>query len=275
LTADQSRIEPPERVIVVDTQPDRPRTRTILLTNDDGVESVGLLRLAAALGEVYEVVVAAPARDFSGSGTGIGRISAAAGVQMSPLAGFGQGANAIDGPPGLAVMAAALGAFGEVPDLVVSGPNAGMNTGHSVIHSGTVGAVLAARNFGISGVALSLARSDPWHWDSAVHVGKQVVAWVLDRSEEILTLNVNIPARPIDELKPAMWAQLDDFGHFHIADTDVDRQLILFDVGGPTSGRDPRSDTAICEAGHVAVTPLTGLETAPFPSVDASELVRV
>jgi 5'-nucleotidase len=265
-----------EQSIVIDTEIERSGRRRILVTNDDGVESLGLIRLAAALGEMYDVVVAAPAGDFSGSGTGIGRFSPAAGVEMSPLTGFDHGAQAIHGPPGLAVLAAALGAFGEVPDLVVSGPNAGMNTGHSVIHSGTVGAVLAARNFGISGVALSLATSDPWHWDTAVHVGMQVVTWVLlQNTREIFTLNVNVPARPPGELKPAVWARLDDFGYFHIADADLDRHLLLFEVGGPDAGRDPTSDTALCNAGHVAITPLTGLETAPFPAFDASELVRV
>ena len=50
-------------------------------------------------------------------------------------------------------MAAALGAFGRFPDLVVSGINAGPNTGHSIIHSGTVGAALTARTFLTRGIA--------------------------------------------------------------------------------------------------------------------------
>lgn len=265
-----------EQTIIVDQEDGRPRARRILVTNDDGVESVGLMRLAAALGEIYEVVVAAPSADFSGSGTGIGRFSTVAGVEMSPLAGFDHGSQAIDGPPGLAVMAAALGAFGDVPDLVVSGPNAGMNTGHSVIHSGTVGAVLGARTFGISGVALSLAASDPWHWDTATEVGVQVVTWLLQNLDgDVLTLNVNIPALPFDELKPPVWAHLDDFGYFHIADADPERQLLLFEVGGADAGQDPECDTARCRAGHVAMTPLTGVETEPYPRVDATELVQV
>lgn len=269
--------DPPvaEEKIVVDEEPGKPRRRRILVTNDDGVESVGLIRLAATLGETSEVVVAAPAADFSGSGTGIGRFSPAAGVQISPLTGFDHGSQAIDGPPGLAVMAAALGAFGDVPDLVVSGPNAGMNTGHSVIHSGTVGAVLGARTFGISGVALSLAASDPWHWDTAARVGAQVVEWMLDNRDEVLTLNVNIPALPFDRLKPAVWAHLDEFGYFHIADADLDRQVLLFEVGGAGAGRDPDCDTARCQAGHVTITPLTGVETGVYPTADPSELIQI
>lgn len=245
----------------------------VLVTNDDGVDSPGIQLLAATLAQEHEVVVAAPAVDCSGSGTGIGGFSAEAGVEMSSEGAGGHIAHAIDGPPGLAVMAAALGAFGAPPDLVVSGPNAGMNTGHSVIHSGTVGAVLGARTFGISGVALSLAWSETWHWDTAAHVGAQVVRWVLDDVDELITLNVNIPALPIDELEAARWAHLDDFGFFHIADADLDRQLLHFETGGPQAGRDPDCDTALCRAGHVTITPLTGVETARFPAVDAAEVV--
>lgn len=149
----------------------------ILVTNDDGVDSPGLTRLAEALATDHDVVVAAPAKDFSGSGTGIGRFSPSAGVQVSAAETGFRRSHAIDGPPGLAVLAAELGAFGDPPDLVVSGPNRGMNTGHSVIHSGTVGAVLGARTFGKPGVALSLAHSDPWHWGTAVYVGVRMVNW--------------------------------------------------------------------------------------------------
>ena len=53
--------------------------------------------------------------------------------------------HAIDAPPATAVFAACLGAFGDLPDLVASGINPGANTGHLVLHSGTVGATLTAR----------------------------------------------------------------------------------------------------------------------------------
>lgn len=262
--------------LVVEEESQGRQTRRILVTNDDGVESPGITRLAAALGETYDVVLAAPASDSSGSGTGIGRFSAVSGVEISPIAGMDQSSHAIAGPPGLAVMAAALGAFGDAPDLVVSGPNAGMNTGHSVIHSGTVGAVLGARTFGIPGVALSLQRSDPWHWDTAVRVGVQAAEWVLENSgDELMTLNINIPARGYDELKPAAWARLDEFGYFHVASADLDRQLLVFEVEGSNAGSDATTDTALCRAGHVAMTLLTGVMEEPQPAVEPNEIVRI
>lgn len=262
----------PEVMNLTDRADDPEHPKRILVTNDDGIDSAGMQALATELAHQHEVIVAAPATNFSGSGTGIGRFSPRLGVEISSVDGFNHSSQAIAGPPGLAVMAAALGAFGDIPDLVVSGPNAGMNTGHSIIHSGTVGAVLGARTFGISGVALSLAYSDPWHWDSAVAAGVQIVDWILDRGDAILTLNVNIPALPIDQLKSARWARLDDFGYFHVADADLENQLLHFDVGGSRAGTDPECDTAICRSGHVSITPLVGVEEAPVPAVDAAEL---
>src|SRR4029077_13656774 len=64
-------------------------------------------------------------------------------------------AGGVDGPPGLAVLAACVGAFGESPDLVISGINAGRNTGRSLLFSGTVGGALAGAMLGRSAMAVS------------------------------------------------------------------------------------------------------------------------
>lgn len=275
MTADEQpldRVEPaPDHEIVVETQK-RPAGRRVLMTNDDGIESPGLRLLAEELAADCEVRIAAPVSDVSGAGTGIGRFEGTTGVELTPLTDPNTGA-ALDGPPGLAVMAAALGAFGDPPDLVVSGINAGMNTGHSVIHSGTVGAILTARTFGIPGVAISLAPSEPWEWETAVHVGAAVVRWMLRRPRRDLTLSVNVPGRPLGALRPARWAPLDDFGYFRIANARPEQRRLQFEVTATDSGRNPRTDSALCQAGHVTITPLTGVETAPFPDYRAEEIL--
>jgi 5'-nucleotidase len=132
----------------------------VLVTNDDGVASPGLHELAAALVAAgYDVVVAAPDRDMSGSAAAIGQIHIDEEIEAQPvdLPGLdGVPAYAVDGPPGLCVLAARLGGFGEPPQLVVSGINPGCNTGRAILHSGTVGAALTAANFGCRGLAVSL-----------------------------------------------------------------------------------------------------------------------
>jgi 5'-nucleotidase len=267
--------QPGERVVVEErlSQPD-PRPR-ILMTNDDGINSPGLRALAHVLAEDYDVVVAAPEADVSGAGTGIGRFDPRKGVELRPVDfdGFdGLESYAIAGPPGLAVMAAALGAFGKSPDLVVSGPNGGMNTGHSIIHSGTVGAVLTARTFGSHGLAISLAPSDPWEWQTAIVVARSAVRWVLAQKGSRVVLNVNVPGVPIEEVRGIRWADLDGFGYFRVAMMDVEDEKLQFEVAGSASGLDPASDTALCFDRYVTLTPLSAIEPAPFPSVPAEAI---
>lgn len=243
----------------------------VLVTNDDGIESPGLRKLAVALSESFSVVVAAPDTDRSGSGTGIGRFDPTVGVELGRADFDGVSAYTVDGPPGLAVLAASLGAFGPQPDLVVSGINAGMNTGHSILHSGTVGAVLTARTFKSRGLAVSLAQSDPWHWETAVQVSVSATRWILDR-EVSAVYNVNVPGLPLDEVAGIHWADLDEFGYFRVANAAMENQRLQFVVGAPTSGLDPASDTYLCSHGYVTVTPISSIEPKAFPPGEAAEI---
>src|SRR5690242_6388142 len=127
----------------------------VLITNDDGVDSVGIQILAAAIAATgeHEVLVVAPADDRSGTGAALGSFwSEEGGIPTTAVTlpeAPGVEAWALEGTPAMCVLAAALGGFGERPDLVVSGINAGLNTGRAVLHSGTVGAVLTGQNFGL------------------------------------------------------------------------------------------------------------------------------
>ena len=120
----------------------------------------GIAALAAAAARTgNEVIVVAPYEDCSGaaqrsvrstavteSSTGPSRSKAAEGV---PVYG-------VDGPPALGVILACVGGFGRRPDIVLSGINHGVNVGRSALHSGTIGAVLTAAQFGIRGLATSI-----------------------------------------------------------------------------------------------------------------------
>lgn len=251
---------------------DRPR---ILVTNDDGIESTGLRALARALSEEFEVIVAAPSEDMSGTGTGIGRFDHSAGVELTPVElDYAHQSFSVHGPPGLAVTAAALGAFGDMPDLVFSGINAGINTGHSIIHSGTVGAVLTARTFSMKGIAISLGQSDPWQWETAAHFAPAAALWMCQRKEGPDVLNINVPGLPLEDVRGVHWADLDEFGYFRVATADPEAGRLQFVVGPSTERSDPGSDTVLCDDGYVTLTPLRTVEPAPFPPVDASAVVE-
>jgi 5'-nucleotidase len=235
----------------------------ILVTNDDGVGSPGIAALADRLSRDHRVVVVAPSEDRSGSGTGIGLFDPVAGVELSLVADGHPQVFSIDGPPGLAVLSAALGAFGPSPRIVVSGVNAGINTGHSVIHSGTVGAALTARTFGSHGLAVSTPRSDPWQWDTAAEVASRVADWMLGRSGRPLALNLNVPAVPVAGLRGIRWADLAAFGHFQVAVRASGR--LEFQVGTQDETPNPGSDTELLRSGFATLTSLAALQSEPPP----------
>src|SRR3989442_413374 len=123
-----------------------------LITNDDGVKSTGIRVLATvAVDAGLDVVVAAPGWDSSGASASLtavehgGRLK----LQRRILDGLdGVTAFAVEAAPAFIVRAAMTGAFGDPPDIVLSGVNHGPNTGRAVLHSGTVGAALTASTFG-------------------------------------------------------------------------------------------------------------------------------
>jgi 5'-nucleotidase len=275
MTSENSPVGEKVKEVVVEEKPQKaPHSPRLLLTNDDGIDSPGLRLLAERMHEIYETVVAAPARDMSGSGTGIGRFDAREGIDLKKAGWSGIEAYTVEGPPGLAVMAGALGAFGRKPDLIVSGINAGVNTGHSVLHSGTVGAVLTARTFGSHGLAVSLSYSDPWQWPTAAEVAVAMASWLFTQDQKRVVVNANVPGLPLAEIKGYRWADLDEFGVFRVATANHESSRLQFEVGGSNAGTDPSSDTALIGQGFVTLTPLTTVEPAPFPATEPTEIFK-
>lgn len=130
---------------------------SILLTNDDGVDSNGLLSIATRLREWAEVTIAAPLEQESrmGRATPSGRSGRIFRLEV-PFDGGALPVFGIDGTPAQAVQHAILEIMPAPPDLVVSGINYGENVGITCTVSGTIGAVLEAGSWGIPGVAFSL-----------------------------------------------------------------------------------------------------------------------
>ncbi len=128
----------------------RPR---ILVTNDDGVESRGLLALKLALDPIGDVTVVAP--DTNQSAVGHQK------TLMRPLRvrertlADGSTAYSVDGSPTDAVSLAFLGYFGHAFDLVASGINYGANLGDDITYSGTVSAAMEAVIYSCPAFAIS------------------------------------------------------------------------------------------------------------------------
>lgn len=127
-------------------------SKKILLTNDDGYDSLGLLALKQALEPLGEVIIVAPAREKSACGHGL--------TITKPLSLHQVESNFYkldDGSPSDCVYLALNTLYGKdnPPDLVVSGINIGCNMGEDVTYSGTVAGAMEACIFGITSIAIS------------------------------------------------------------------------------------------------------------------------
>ncbi len=180
----------------------------ILITNDDGVFAPGIAALARGLrdrfGDQHDLVLVAPLDDHSGAGAAVGRVYERESIPFEHVEIPGLRdvpTYGIDGSPALAVILACIEGFGPRPDLVVSGINHGTNAGRSVLHSGTVGAALTAAQFGLRGLAVSIAwGDDPVPWETPVSlVGALLPA--LAGFAPSTVLNLNTPAVPLERLR--------------------------------------------------------------------------
>lgn len=250
----------------------------VLVTNDDGIGAPGLAALArAVLDRGYDVVVAAPAGDRSGSSAAIGGMHADESIEVRPveLEGLdGVPSLSVAAPPALVVMAACLGGLGPPPDMVAAGINPGLNTGRAVLHSGTVGAALTAANFGRASVAVSLASGGPPCWGTAAELAVAALAWLAAESARRM-VNLNVPNVASEEVRGVRQAWLAPFGvvRASVADGPGDGlQMELRgdrEVGGE-GGEPDGSDTALVKAGFATVTSLTGIGTDDRPGAAAA-----
>ena len=253
----------------------------LLITNDDGIESEGLRVLAVHLAATgHEVVVVAPDRNYSGSGAALGDLRPdelldvrRVGLEALPDVE----AWALAGPPALCVVAATLGAFGAAPDLVVSGINAGLNTGRSILHSGTVGAALTAQNFGLSGLAVSVARSNPWQWDTAASLAAELLDRLVDGAERSV-LNLNVPAVARSEVQGIRWTHLAPFGAVRATMSARSDTQVQFELTPSDYHPDEDTDQGAVDAGWASICTLVGVAEAwppdaappePTPDFDA------
>ncbi|MBI2952949.1 MAG: 5'/3'-nucleotidase SurE [Chloroflexi bacterium] len=171
----------------------------ILTTNDDGIDSEGLLLLKQSLATVGEVVVIAPDQNWSAAGH-TKTLQKPLRVTQVALAD-GDLAYSTDGTPSDCVSLGILGILERKPDLVVAGINKGPNLGDDVTYSGTVAAAMEATISGIPAIAVSLADYSEWDFAYAARFTAQLARRMVDDGlGSNILLNVNVPNISEDEI---------------------------------------------------------------------------
>ncbi len=264
----------------------------ILLTNDDGIDSIGLHILARAMRPHGDVVIVAPDSEYSGASAAVGALHLAhPEARRRHVEGIDE-AWSLSGPPALCVMFARLGAFGGPFDLVVSGINPGANVGRSVYHSGTIGATLSGRIGNISGVAVSQSVSgvgiegQAWdemivgqQWDTAAAVASAFVGGLVTAlPEEAVVVNLNVPNCAVKEIKGWRHARVGREPQRPVAKAELvpmvghDGAYRVAMEWGAELDLPPDTDGGTVEDGFVSVTYLSRLHEIDRPDMGAAEL---
>lgn len=226
----------------------------ILVTNDDGIHSEGLIALEEAMSKLGTVYVVAPDRERSAAGHSL--------TLHHPLRleEISKNRYSLDGTPTDCVNLAVNGLLEDRPDVVVSGINKGGNLGDDITYSGTVAAAMEGTLLGIPSIAVSLDSKSDFNFDAAAEAATKIVKNVLDKGMPADTLlNLNIPNMPAEELKGWKVTRQGKriYGDAVIEKVDP-RGRKYFWIGGDTLGFEHRddSDFEALSNGFISITPL-------------------
>ncbi len=230
----------------------------ILLTNDDGIQAVGLRAIYHALVEAgHNVRVVAPVTEQSAVGHSL-TVFMPLRVKEFKENGFrGLG---VHGTPTDCVKLALSQLLPEEPDLVVSGINAGANVGPDIIYSGTVAAATEAAHLGCKAIALSYDSFMPDSiMDQARHAASLIPKIDFSKIPSRCPLNINYPARPMSETKgPVLCPQTTALWKDEYVERQDPRHNKYWWITGriPAENVEENSDRGLLSLGYITVTPL-------------------
>jgi 5'-nucleotidase len=222
----------------------------ILVTNDDGIYSPGILALAEAAKRFGQVRIVAPDVEMSSAGHSI-TSSRPLSYKRTPIADFE--AYRVNGTPADCV---ALGTYNwETVDVVLSGVNLGSNLGNAIWHSGTLAGARQAVLFGLRGIALSApaTQAEP-DFDSLAPALAEALELLMS-ARDLQLVNVNFPEQSPRGLRWTRQSVRHYDGHVVPGKDPLGRDHFWF-VVKPLEAVDEESDRWAVEHGYVSLTPL-------------------
>jgi len=227
----------------------------ILLSNDDGYDSVGLVVLEDKIKRVGDVITVAPLVEQSAKGHSF--------TMRDPLRAIRVAENkyAVNGTPADCVYLG-LHQFAISAELVVSGINLGANLGNDIYYSGTVAAAREAAIQGKKGIAVSLLSGDGEDdYERAAEYAVRCIELLLKQEwRSGLYWNINIPAKSLksDQIEVVVMP----IGHRKYKPTVTERLdqrgREYYWIGGPPlTSQKSETDAYWCEQGKIVLTPLT------------------
>src|SRR5437773_3413597 len=224
----------------------------ILVTNDDGYRSEGILELAEALRPLGDVTIVAPVEEASAIGHAL--------TLRRPLRleRIRDGVFCVDGTPTDCVNIAITQVFRGLPDLVASGINKGFNLGDDVTYSGTVAGALEGALLGIPALAVSLrATRGDYDFSHASRAAVSMADAMLRRPLPARTfLNINVPKGQPNGYRVTVQAKRNHITSVVERHDPKGRPYYWIEEGQNDWQPHDRSDYQAVRDGYVSITPL-------------------
>ena len=222
----------------------------ILVSNDDGIYSPGIVALAQVAAEFGDTRIVAPDVERSSAGHSI---TASSPLSYKRTPNRGVDAFRVNGTPADCVT---LGVSQwEKIDVVLSGINIGSNLGNAIWHSGTLAAAKQAALLGLRGIALSTpaVRDEP-DFEALKPAVREVLNLLL-KDNSFCLINVNLPnAAPRGMLWTRQAVKFYD-GKIVSAKDPMGREHFWFTVR-PLTQTEEGTDLWAVQKGYVSITPL-------------------
>jgi 5'-nucleotidase len=222
----------------------------ILIANDDGIYSPGILALAETASRFGDVRIVAPDVEQSSAGhaiTGWRPLT----YKRTPIKGFE--AFRVNGTPADCVV---LGVYNwEKVDVVLSGINFGSNLGNSIWHSGTVAAAKQATLLGLRGIALSMPATQEEPDFEVLKPSVEKVLQILFQDPPLALVNVNFPEHKPREIRWTRQSVRHYDGKVVPGQDPMGRKHFWFSVV-PIEETEEGTDRWAVEQGYVSITPL-------------------
>ena len=228
----------------------------ILITNDDGIDALGIRLLAAWARKLGDVTVVAPKVEQSAKSHAIELLKH---IEIKKVP-FMEGVTAysMDSTPADCVRFGVLG-LKQTYDLVLSGVNKGVNVGVDVMYSGTCGAVFEAARLKMKGIAFS---AFPDGQEAAAKYFDEVYAYLVENKlfDENPIFNVNIPKQ-----SKGIRVTYQGSPYFSDAFLPIEGETDMYrqdgDIIPDECPDDMDRDTVALHADYISITPLMATRT--------------
>ena len=233
----------------------------ILLSNDDGIQSKGILALKSVLEKEHEIYLIAPSREKSATSQALTILS------RMLVEKHDDRTYSVNGFPTDCVN---IGLFGEIfpnVDMVISGINRGVNMGHDVHYSGTVGAARHGAVHGLYSIAVSSGnRTENYDYIKEAEFISRFINNKLNKLQKSIVYNINFPleySNQIEEIEIVNLGKRTYSDKYHISHFKEKRfhyLLALTDLGYK---EELGTDFEAFYRGKVTLTPITLDTTHP------------